>query len=46
LDTLQDGEAQEHDGAYCDPMSGDMQDHGSVNQPADQNQEAENVNSE
>ena len=37
---------QEHDGAYRDPMSGHMQDYGSVNQPADQDQESEYVNSE
>ena len=46
LDTLQNREAQEHDGAHCDPMRGHMQDYSSVNQAADQDQEAENINSE
>jgi hypothetical protein len=46
LHTLQNCKAKEHDGAYCDPMSGHVQDHGSVNQAADQYQEAEKVYSE
>jgi len=46
LDALQDRKAQEHNGAHCDPVRGDMQDHGSIDEPADQYQEADKVETE
>jgi hypothetical protein len=30
LDALQNRKAQEYNGAHCDPMRGDMEDHGSI----------------
>jgi hypothetical protein len=46
LDALENGKAQQYDRAYCDPMWGNMQDYGSIDQPANQYQEADNVDSE
>jgi hypothetical protein len=46
LDALQNREAQEHNCTHCDPLRGNMQYHGSVDQPANQDQEADNIDSE
>ena len=46
LDALQNRKAEEHNCTYCDPMRGHMQYRGSIDQPADYYQEADNVNPE
>ena len=46
LDAFQNRQAQEYDCTYCDPMPRDMQDHGSIDEPADQYQESDQVNPE
>jgi hypothetical protein len=43
LNSLQKRKAQEHNCANRDPVSGYMQDHGAIDQAANQYQEAENV---
>jgi hypothetical protein len=45
LDALQYGKTEEHNCAHHNPMRGEMEQHGSINQPADQYQEADKVNS-
>ena len=46
LDPFQNRKAQEYNGTHCDPMPGDVQDHGSIDKSADQYQEADQVNPE
>jgi hypothetical protein len=46
LDALQDRKAEQDNRTNCDPMRGDMQYHGSIDQPADQYQETDDVNPE
>jgi hypothetical protein len=46
LDALQNRKAQEYDCTHGDPMRGNMQYHGSIDQPANQYQEAGDVNPE
>jgi hypothetical protein len=46
LDTLQNRQSKEHDCAHGDPMRGDMQYHGGVDQTADHYQETDHVNPE
>jgi hypothetical protein len=44
LDALQNRKAEEYNCPHRDPMRGNMQYHGSINQPPEQYQEADNVN--
>ena len=46
FDAHHNREAQQHNGAHRDPLRGEMQYDGSVDQPADQDKEADNVYSE
>jgi len=43
LDALQNRKAQQYNCTHRDPMGRDMQNHGPINQPADQDQEADDV---
>jgi hypothetical protein len=43
FDTCQDRQAQQYDCAYRDPALRDMQYDGAINQPADYDQESDNV---
>lgn len=43
FDTCQDREAHEYDTAHCNPMLGNMQYDGAINQPADYYQESDDV---